>query len=127
MLRHYSIVQKYLDCVEQFGDHSRDSPEEERPTATLHLAPIPLDFHERPPLLSYILHDPGRIHILHSGQEHSVDSADLFQLAQVLLYRSGISQEVFVGCKLGRVDEDRYDRLVVRLLRVTDEAEMSRV
>lgn len=30
-------------------------------------------------------------------------------------------------CKLGRVDENRHDRLFVRLFRVMDEAEVSRV
>ena len=119
------MVREYLNCVEQFGDHGCDPPEERGPTAALHFASVPGNLHEGPSLLFEVLHDPGRIHILHSGQENGVDSADLFQLAYILLYRPGVGREVLMGRKLGRVDEDRYDRLVVRFFRVVNEAEVS--
>lgn len=100
------IMQKYLDCVEQLCDHGCDPTEERWPTATLHLASIPLDFHKCTSLLLEVLHDPGWVHVLHSGQEDSVDSPDFFQLAQVLFYRSGIGGEILVGRKLSWVNKN---------------------
>ena len=118
---------EYLNRIEQFRNHGGDPSEEQGSAAPLHFGSIPLDFHEGPSLPFDVLHDPGRIYILYCGQEDGVDSPDLFQLAYILFYRARLGGEVFVGCKLGRVDEDRYDRLVVRLFRVVNEAEMSRM
>ena len=100
------IIRNYLNCVEQFRDHSCDPSKERWPAATLHLASIALDLHEGSSLLFDVLHYSKRIDVLHSRQEDSVDPSDLFQFAQILFYRSGIGREVFVGCKLGWVDKN---------------------
>jgi hypothetical protein len=115
----------HLDGVEQFHDHGRDTSEEQRTTATFHFASIPFDLDEGPSLPFDVLYDPRWIHVLRYGKEQGVNTADLFQLAYILFYRPRISGEVLVWCKLGGVDEDRYDRRVVRFFRVLDEAEMS--
>lgn len=109
----------HLNEVEQLDDDGRDASEKPWSALSLHDFLQPFYFEERPPLLAHVGCDSARVQGLDGREEQGRHFARRVRWTgggdeggDVGFEGARVRGEVFVRCKLGRVDKDGDDRVV---------------